>query len=156
MHRILFVCLGNICRSPTAEGVVRHFAAERGLTVELASCGTGGWHAGEGADERTVRHARRRGYDLSSHRARALVDADFERYDRLLAMDNANLRELRRRCPAGLAHKLSLFLDEDPTLPLREVPDPWSGGPEGFEQVLDLVETAGRALVQKLAQARAG
>lgn len=152
--KLLFVCLGNICRSPTAEAVMRRMIEDEGLThLEVDSCGTGGWHAGEPPDPRTVAHARRRGYDLSSLRARQLSAADFKRFDRLLAMDQANLRVMRARCPAAHAHKLALFLDAL-QIPGQEVPDPWAGGPEGFEEVLDLVERGCRALVGQVRTSR--
>jgi len=151
MPRILFVCLGNICRSPTAEAVTRTLAARAGVAVELASCGTAAYHAGEGADPRTARHARRRGYDLSTHRARALTAEDFEAFDLLLAMDGANLRELQQRCPAGLEHKLGRFLPDGPGGASRDVPDPYYGGDAGFEKVIDLAEEAAAALLERIA-----
>lgn len=108
----------------------------------IDSCGTGDWHVGEPPDARTVRHAARRGYDLSPLRARVIAPADFMLFDRIYAMDHANLATLRRLCPPQHQSKLSLFLDRD-----REVPDPWSHGPEMFERVLDLVEEGARAIV---------
>lgn len=148
--KILFVCLGNICRSPTAEGVFLKMLADAKLShVTVDSCGTGGWHIGAPPDPRTVAHARRRGYDLSPLRARGLADADFLLFDRILAMDQDNLRVLRRRCPDVHSHKLSLFLDVLGA-PGREVPDPWAGGPDGFEEVLDLVERGCRALIEEI------
>ncbi len=148
--RLLFVCLGNICRSPTAEGVVRKLAADAGLDVEVDSCGTAGYHVGEAPDARTIAHARRRGYDLSRLRARQMTAGDFTAFDRIYAMDHDNLRRLRGLAPDGHAHKLSLFLDV-PGAPGGAVPDPWAGGPEGFEQVLDLCEAGARALLASLA-----
>jgi protein-tyrosine phosphatase len=150
--KILFVCLGNICRSPTAEGVFRRMLEEAGASgVHVDSCGTGDWHVGEPPDERTVKHALRRGYDLAPLRARVVTDGDFLLFDRILAMDQSNLRALKRRCPPHLAHKLGLFLDSlGPDFLGREVPDPWHGGPEGFEEVLDLVERACRGLLKEI------
>jgi protein-tyrosine phosphatase len=150
MTRVLFVCLGNICRSPTAEAVFRKHAALATLEVEIRSAGTGGHHAGDPADPRTARHARERGYDLSTHRARQVQAGDFSRYDHVFAMDRSNLAVLERACPAEHRHKLGLFLDLAPELGVREVPDPYYGGPHGFEQVLDLVEAASEALVRRV------
>ncbi|WP_377155471.1 low molecular weight protein-tyrosine-phosphatase [Roseateles sp. UC29_93] len=141
---ILFVCTGNICRSPTAEGVLRHQLVEMGLAdrVHVDSAGVQGWHAGEAPDERSQDHARKRGYELCDQRARALRTDDFERFDLLVAMDGGHLRELRRRCPAALQHKISLLPGE------IEVPDPYYGGADGFEQVLDLLESGCGRLAQ--------
>lgn len=151
--KMLFVCLGNICRSPTAEGVMRALVEESRIrTLTVDSCGIGAWHVGEPPDPRTVMHARRRGYDLSTLRARALAAADFLLFDRILAMDQENLRALRTRCPVEHAHKLSLFLDVLGA-PGQEVPDPWSGGPKDFEHVLNLVEDGCRAWLQALKRA---
>lgn len=141
--KVLFVCLGNICRSPTAEGVFRHKVREAGLVdrVEIDSAGTGDWHVGKPPDARTRAAALRRGYDLSGLRARQVSAADFSRYDLVLAMDNANLRDLKRlRSSSGKA-ELDLFLARY-DLEIDEVPDPYYGGEDGFEQVLDLVERA--------------
>ena len=151
---VLMVCTGNICRSPTAEGVLRQRLHERGLAerVRVDSAGIQGWHAGEAPDERSQAHARRRGYDLSAQRARALRALDFEQADLILAMDRGHLQVLEQRCPAGLQRKLGLLLDHAPGLAGGDVPDPYYGGPEGFEQVLDLVEAACRPLADTLAQ----
>jgi protein tyrosine phosphatase len=141
--KVLFVCLGNICRSPTAEGVFRHKVREAGLEdrIEIDSAGTGDWHVGKAPDARTRAAALRRGYDLSSLRARQVSVADFSRYDLVLAMDNANLRDLTHlRAGRGEA-ELDLFLRRY-ELEIDEVPDPYYGGEDGFEQVLDLVERA--------------
>ncbi len=156
--RILFVCSGNICRSPTAEGVLRRLAHAASLELEVDSAGLGGWHAGEAPDPRTVRHARARGYDLSSLRARQIGGADFAFFDRIYAMDQGHLRELRRLAPELHRAKVSLFLDvvgaDDDAPTGREVPDPYYGGAEGFEAVLDLVEEGCRAIVAELARRR--
>lgn len=143
--RILMVCLGNICRSPTAEGVLRHKLRQAGLDqrVEIDSAGTGSWHLGSPPDERSQRHALRRGYDLAALRARCVSEADFERFDYILAMDGNNLADLQQLQPAGSRAEVRLFAD-------IEVPDPYSGGPAGFEQVLDLTEAASDAWVQIL------
>ena len=141
---ILFVCTGNICRSPTAEAVLRHLAAEEGLELHIASAGIGDWHVGCAPDERAQHHAKRRGYDLSALRARQVTARDFEDFDLILAMDRGHLRALERLAPPAERHKLRLFL------PGRDVPDPYYGGPQGFEHVLDLVEAACRDLLREL------
>jgi protein-tyrosine phosphatase len=150
--RLLFVCTGNICRSPTAEGVMRALAAQAGLAeaFELDSAGTEGWHAGEAPDERSQAHALRRGFDLSALRARQVQSADFSHFDWLLALDAGHAATLKRRCPAQWQNRIRLLMDFSPGPRGREVPDPYYGGPEGFEQVLDLVEEGCRALLQQL------
>lgn len=131
-RRILFFCMGNICRSPTADGVMRAKLAAAGLDIEVDSAGTHGYHVGAPPDDRSQAHARRRGYDLSPLRARQLVARDFERFDLVLAMD----------APPAERHRLKLLLDYAPHLGKRHVPDPYYGGAAGFEEVLDLVEAA--------------
>lgn len=149
---ICFVCLGNICRSPTAEGVMRHQVDAAGLSdrVEIDSAGTGDWHVGEPPDTRAQTAASARGYDLSALRARQVGAADFERFDLLLAMDEANLAELRRRCPPQFRDKLRLLMAFAPQAPETEVADPYFGGAQGFEQVLDQCEDACRGLLDTL------
>jgi protein-tyrosine phosphatase len=143
--RILLVCLGNICRSPTAEGALRRALTDAGLThIHVESAGTGSHHEGDGADPRTVRHAKQRGIDLSAHRARGVRDADFARFDHLWCMDAANLSALRARCPAEHRAKIRLFLEDG-----AEVPDPYYGDAHEFERVLDLCESAAARLVQR-------
>jgi protein-tyrosine phosphatase len=132
--RVLFVCLGNICRSPLAHGVFRAQAAQAGITVEVDSAGTGGWHAGDPPDARAQEIARTRGYVLSDLRARQVRAADFERFDLILAMDRSNLRDLQRLRPAPGDAALRLFLHPSEA----DVPDPYYDG--GFGHVLDLVE----------------
>lgn len=149
--RLLFVCLGNICRSPTAEAVFRKLAAEAGLAAMADSAGTGGWHAGEAPHPPMIAAARRRGYDLSPLRARQVTAADFTGFDLILAMDGKNLSDLRRIAPAGGA-RLQLFLDHAPDCGLRDVPDPWYT--EDFDQTLDLAEAACRGLIRHLQAAR--
>jgi protein-tyrosine phosphatase len=150
-HRVLFVCLGNICRSPTAEAVFREAAAKAGLTsLEIDSAGMGDWHVGCPPDARAIRHAAKRGYDLRSLRARQFAPSDFARFDHIYAMDAAVLEELEAMKPANYQGQLGLFLDLAPDMGLREVPDPYHMGPEGFEHVLDLVEAASAALVASL------
>ncbi|MGH8642037.1 MAG: low molecular weight protein-tyrosine-phosphatase [Burkholderiales bacterium] len=148
---VLFVCTGNICRSPTAEAVFKHCVREAGLAGRIVSdsAGTHDYHVGEPPDPRTQRAAKRRGYELGALRARRVRRDDFERFDYVLAMDEANLWQLERLCPREHAHKLKLFLDFGGGPP-REVPDPYYGGPEGFERVLDLVEGAAQGLLRHL------
>ncbi|OZY58055.1 protein-tyrosine-phosphatase [Pseudomonas lundensis] len=149
--RVLFVCLGNICRSPTAEGVLRHKLQQAGLErqVEVASAGTGGWHAGEPPDKRTQRAAQLRGYDLSQQRAQQVRVQDFERYDLILAMDNSNLRDLQAMQPANGKAELDVFLRRYKGVK-SEVPDPYYDGEQGFVEVLDLIEAACDGLMIEL------
>ena len=153
-HRILFVCLGNICRSPTAEGVLRVLAAREApeLALKVDSAGTAAYHAGEPPDARTRAAAARRGYELGHLRARVVAPDDFELFDLILAMDEENLRVLHRRAPAAAHARLRLFLEFAPEQEAREVPDPYYGGANGFEEVLDLVEAAARGLLRHLRQ----
>lgn len=149
--RVLFVCLGNICRSPTAEGVLRHKLREAGLAdrVEVASAGTGDWHVGKAPDKRSQAAAKLRGYDLSAQRAQQVTRADFATYDLILAMDNSNLRHLKALQPAQGKAELDLFLRRYQSQ-IDEVPDPYYDGDQGFEQVLDLIEHASDLLVIEL------
>lgn len=150
MVRLLFVCTGNICRSPTAEGVMRALVQQAGLAdaYEIDSAGTEGWHAGEAPDRRSQAHARRRGYDLSRLRARRVEATDFAHFDWVLALDAGHLAALQQRCPAPLRGRLRLLMDMADGPRGREVPDPYYGGPDGFETVLDCVEEGCRALLQ--------
>lgn len=147
--RILFVCLGNICRSPTAEAVLRAIAAREApdLELEIDSVGTADYHVGEPPDPRSQAAGAVRGYDLSALRARQLVVADFERFDLLLAMDESNLAELQAAAPAARRQRVQLFMNYAPQAGLTAVPDPYYGGPAGFELVLDLAELAARGLL---------
>ena len=155
MTRILFVCLGNICRSPTAEGVMRHLVRAEELedAIEIDSAGTGGWHAGAPPDERATEAARRRGIVLEGA-ARQVMPEDFEHYDMLLVADRENERDLRAVAPSDAAReKIHLLREFDPHTagaPDLDVPDPYYGGPDGFEDVLDLVEAACRGLLDAL------
>lgn len=141
---ILFVCTGNICRSPTAEAVLRHLAGNEGLELHIESAGLGDWHVGSAPDDRAQQHAKERGYDLSALRARQVMKQDFARFDLILAMDRGHLRALTRMAPAEHRRKVRLFAAGE------DVPDPYYGGPEGFERVLDLVEATCRDLVREL------
>lgn len=149
--RVLFVCLGNICRSPTAEGVFRRLLEARGLDgrVEVDSCGIGPWHVGKAPDARARQAASRRGVDLSALRARQLADEDFARFDYLLAMDHDNLAAMETRRPPRCEAHLGLFLDFAGR-PGQAVPDPYYGGDQGFEEVLDLVEAASQGLLAEI------
>ena len=157
MYRVLFVCTGNICRSPTAEGVFRHQVREAGLEHAIAtdSVGLGGWHVGEPPDARAVGAARRRGIDLSDIRARQLTAGDFTRFDLLLAMDRGHYRDLSRRCPADRADRVRMFLEAAPgeTAPggiATDVPDPYYGAAADFEHALDLIEAGARGWIERL------
>lgn len=144
--RLLFVCSGNICRSPTAEAVMRSLVRARGLEseVEVDSAGTGNWHAGESADRRAAAAALRRGVHLDGV-ARQVTPHDFEHFDLLLAMDAGHLAELRRMAPPGTSGKVRMFTDSD-------VPDPYYDGEQGFEAVLDMVSAGCAELLDELCQ----
>ncbi len=148
-YAILFVCMGNICRSPTAEGVFRHLLQQSGLAdrVHVDSAGTHNYHPGEPPDERSQAHALRRGYDLSGLRARRVVGPDYERFDLLLAMDWDNLALLEDDCPPAHAHKIKRLMEFAPLSGQTVVADPYSGGPGDFERVLDEVEQASQGLL---------
>ena len=149
--KVLFVCLGNICRSPTAEGVFRHLVETAGLAdrVLIDSAGTGEWHVGSPPDARARKAAATRGYDLTALRARLVTRKDFETFDYVLAMDDENVRALKRIAPRNLAHKIRLFT-EFGSNGASHVPDPYAGGPQGFEVVLDLVEDAAQGLLRHI------
>lgn len=151
-YKVLMVCLGNICRSPTAQGALEHVVAERGLEhlVKVDSAGTSNWHIGEPPDPRTVRAARSRKLDLSAQRARQVTPRDFHEFDYVLAMDSENLAHLQRLAPPDYQGHLSLFLDFAPGARGQSVPDPYHGGPEGFEVVLDLCQAAAEGLLDAI------
>ncbi len=153
--KILLVCLGNICRSPLAEAVVRRTLKREGLaaTTTVDSAGTHDYNIGLSPDPRARLAAQRRGYDMAGLRARQVEPQDFEGFDLILAMDRSNLATLRAACPAEHRHKLSLFLDRASGYDIDEVPDPYGESQESFERVLDMIEDAARGLIESLRRA---
>ncbi|EJG0691058.1 low molecular weight phosphotyrosine protein phosphatase [Vibrio parahaemolyticus] len=149
MKRILVVCMGNICRSPTGEAVLRAKAKELGVDVDIDSAGTIGYHTGNTPDSRAMAVGKQRGYSFKGMRARQVSVQDFEDFDLVLAADKANLADLLDICPAEHRHKVSLFLSHSNSS-YDEIPDPYYGGDDGFELVLDLIEEASVAVLQKL------
>lgn len=151
---VLFVCLGNICRSPTAHGVFQHLVDERGLgqCIEVGSAGTGAYHIGSAPDQRSVKVASQRGYDLTRLRAQQALPEDFHRFDYILAMDAENLQGLQAIAPDSPRAKLQLLLDFSAQQQLSDVPDPYYGGAQGFDLVLDLIEDACEGLLEQLQQ----
>jgi protein-tyrosine phosphatase len=152
MVKVLFVCMGNICRSPTAEGVLRHFLRQNKLDsqVEVDSAGTHGYHVGEAPDARTQRAAASRGYDLSNMRARKVALQDLDYFDLILAMDNNNIEVLKRICPPEKYGRLGLFMNYAKNFDDDEVPDPYYGLGHGFDMVLDMVEDAAQGLIEAI------
>lgn len=152
--KVLFICMGNICRSPTAEAVFRHYVEKEGFAgrIHIDSAGTHDYHVGDAPDARTQRAAKQRGYDMSQLRGRQVEAGDFKRFDYVLAMDEANLSILQRLRPRDAESHLGLFLEFAERHAEHEVPDPYYGGPEGFERVLDLVEDAAHGLLQHIRQ----
>ncbi len=152
MARVLFICTGNICRSPTAEGVFRHLVERAGLadTIHIDSAGTHDYHVGNPPDARAQAAAARRGYSLSGLRARQVADSDFAAFDFVLAMDEHNRSLLLQQCPPEQHARVRLFLEFAEGDVPAEVPDPYYGGAQGFEQVLDLVENAAQGLLKKI------
>lgn len=150
--RVLFVCMGNICRSPTAEGVFREFVSRHapGLQLEIDSAGTHDYHVGEPPDPRALRAASSRGLDISGLRARQVDETDFERFDLILAMDRVNYEALRDRSPPAYRSRIRLLLEFANGAGRDEVPDPYYGGAKGFEEVLDLLEDAAAGLLAEV------
>jgi protein-tyrosine phosphatase len=151
-HRLLFVCLGNICRSPMAEGVFRRVAEEAGVAhfFEIDSAGLGDWHIGQAPDTRAQAATANRGIDISGQSARQVTHDDYARFDLLLVMDGSNYDELTQSAPSDTRHKIRRFLDFAPQAPTRDVPDPFYGGSEGFDHALDLIEQAASGLLVDL------
>ena len=155
-YKVLCVCLGNICRSPTAEVVLRHFCDKQQLNIMIDSAGTSNYHPGKAPDERSQKHALKRGYDLSSLRARQLKAQDFLEFDLILAMDHENLFNIqallqqaeKAYAASQIRAKIALMSEYDQTYPKQALPDPYYGGEEGFEHVLDLIEDACRGLLE--------
>ncbi|WP_457669089.1 low molecular weight protein-tyrosine-phosphatase [Thiolapillus sp.] len=151
---VLFVCMGNICRSPTAHGVFRKLVQDEGLDqlIQIDSAGTHAYHVGSPPDRRAQATALGRNLDLSDLRGRQVEMEDFHRFDYVLAMDNENLDILNQLCPIGMQAKLRLFMDYAPDYGMSEVPDPYYGGDRGFEQVFDMIEEASKGLLEDIRQ----
>jgi protein-tyrosine phosphatase len=154
MVKVLFVCMGNICRSPTAQGVFEHLVESQGLssTIEIDSAGTHAYHVGDPPDKRAMQAARKRGVELSGQRARRVTEIDFSEFDYVLAMDRDNYDHLLALCPPAQRTKLHLFLHFASDAEEEEVPDPYYGGLSGFERVLDLIEQAAHGLLTEIRQ----
>ncbi|MCL1045232.1 low molecular weight phosphotyrosine protein phosphatase [Shewanella electrodiphila] len=152
---VLFVCLGNICRSPSAEAVFRHKVAELGLEIHIDSAGTAAYHQGNPPDPRSIKAGEARGLEFSGMKARKVIDQDFEQFDLILAADNTNMDDLIIRCPSQYQHKLRLILSfaADDVNGVMEVPDPYYGGENGFEVVLDLLDASLVALAKRIKSA---
>jgi protein-tyrosine phosphatase len=150
MTKVLFVCMGNICRSPTAQGVFRKMVADAGLDgcVDIESVGTHAYHVGEPPDARAQQAAKRRGYEIADLRARQITQEDFRNFDLILAMDWENLALMQQQCPRAHKHKLHLLMRFAGEHDAATVPDPYYGGPEGFNTVLDYVEDACQGLIE--------
>lgn len=149
-YKILFVCLGNICRSPAAEGVMKKMSADAGLNLEIASCGLISYHTGENPDSRMMQTARRRGYPLN-HRARKIEDSDFGYYDMIIGMDGDNISRLRQLCPPQYRHKIHLMADYFVNISnYTTVPDPYYGDMEDFDNVITLLEDACAGLISSI------
>lgn len=152
MVKVLFVCTGNICRSPTAEGVFRHHVAAAGLDGDIVidSAGTGSWHVGDPPDPRSQATALERGIDLSGQRARQVTPDDFAQFNYVIALDQSHMDGMSRLCPAEYSSRLTLLLSYAPALGVRDVPDPYYGGARGFDDVFDMIDSACRELLARI------
>ncbi|MDB2437357.1 low molecular weight phosphotyrosine protein phosphatase [Hellea sp.] len=150
--KVLFVCLGNICRSPTAEAVFTTRAKQAGLDVHVESAGTSGWHIGEPPDPRSIAAGEARGYSFQGQASRKVIRADFGNFDYILAMDDKNVEALKETSPENYWQRIQLFLDYAPSNTVREVPDPYYGSGDGFTRVLDLIEQASDGLIAVLSK----
>lgn len=148
--RVLFVCTGNICRSPTAEGVFRHLAAEAELNAEADSAGTRGFHFGARPDIRSIKAAAARGINLGNQRARKVEKTDFDTFDLIVALDRGHLRRLERLCPPNARADVRLLMEFASDRALEDVPDPYYGGDAGFEHALDLIEAGVRGIIAEI------
>lgn len=150
--RVLFVCLGNICRSPLAEGIFRHHVEQAGLAdqIEVDSAGTGGWHVGELPDPRSIEVAARHGIDLTVQRARQFTPEDLRRFDHVMVMDRSNLNTVRRHTRSGDTARVALMMEEAPERPEIEVPDPYYGAGDGFQRVYEMIDAASAALLERV------
>ena len=151
MQKVLLVCLGNICRSPTAHGILSHKLKQQGVNALVDSCGTGAWHAGSPPDDRAIKVAQSKGYDLSSLRARQLKKNDFDQFDYILAMDARNLADVIKVAPSNYSGVIGLFLDYAKHLDMTEVPDPYYGGSDSFHRVIEMLEQAADGLIENMA-----
>ena len=154
LHKILFVCMGNICRSPSAEGILLKKVQEKGLENNflIDSCGTHGYHEGQRPDQRSIEAALERGIDIRNQISRLIVNSDFENFDYIISMDHRNMDTLKKISDSNYHHKLSLFLDYTDNSEYIEVPDPYYGGDDGFELVLDLLDKAANGLIRHLTE----
>lgn len=154
MIKVLFVCTGNICRSPTAEGIFRHYVEEQGLSkhIHIDSAGLLDYHEGDGADHRTQAHAKKRGFDLSQIISRPIIRDDFKEYDYLIAMDGSHLQAMVELCPENLKESrvIKLMLDYSKKWKGQGVPDPYYTGEDGFELVLDMIEESCKVLLEEI------
>lgn len=154
MHKkVLMVCLGNICRSPTAESILRHQAQELNLDIEVDSAGTAGYHIGEKSDPRSIHHAEKRGYQMT-HLGRQIANKDFKHFDHILVMDPSNLKNVLSIAPKEYTHKIEMISSYDPQKKITHIPDPYYDGPEEFERVLDYLEVCISGFLTKISSSK--